>query len=526
MKPPSKALHPWQRECLDAIRVTAAAGGTDFLAAVTPSGGKTILGLEYARHALAADEIDAVAVLVPSINVQNYWISEAAKLRLAFSSEIGAVGAVITYQALAGEGMKVLTDLTRRKRVLVIADEIHHGGMGKPWGDAVRKATEDAVFRLGLSGTPFRTDDAEIPILRYSGDVGLPHFEHSYGDALSEGSVSPVFFRWSNGSVAFAKETISFDQSAMLGDGDNARLLTAATRANSGFSHDLLANAHSELVNCRETDPTAAGLVIAQDVPAARAALKHLTKTLKADAALVVSEDDGAHAELEAFKTGGTEWLVSVAMVSEGVDIPRLKVLAYLSNNRTELSFIQAIGRLTRLMPGRDDQRVLVHLPKLTLFEKYASGIETARKHVLAVTTSPGDPKQKFCASCGEPSPAGAASCEHCGHPFPTRTARDGTVVLNSDGFVDGLTISGRHFTEKHIDDFITLFCQSDADVADLRREGRTVWSGRQLAMLARLGEIEGLTLEDKLLSTEQALRDKGAALHEVPDDARYAGAR
>ena len=103
-------LRPWQRECLAAINLTAESRGTDFLAAVTPSGGKTILGLEYARHALKAGEIDVVAVLVPSINVQDYWISEAAKLRMTFASTMAedALGVVLTYQTLAGEGAAVL----------------------------------------------------------------------------------------------------------------------------------------------------------------------------------------------------------------------------------------------------------------------------------------------------------------------------------------------------------------------------------------------------------------------------------
>ena len=139
-------------------------------------------------------------------------------------------------------------------------------------GRRYRRATEKAEFRLGLTGTPFRSDDLSIPILRYSGSIGIPHFEHSYGDALADDVVAPAFFRWSNGSVTFADRVISFDESATLSDADIGRLLTAATSEGSDFSRDLLAGAHSELMNCLATDPTAAGLVIAQDIKAAVAA--------------------------------------------------------------------------------------------------------------------------------------------------------------------------------------------------------------------------------------------------------------
>jgi superfamily II DNA or RNA helicase len=71
--------YPWQTSCLTAIEMIATSGGKDFLAAVTPSGGKTILGLEYAYRTLVAGHIDIVAVLVPSIPIQTYWIDEAAK---------------------------------------------------------------------------------------------------------------------------------------------------------------------------------------------------------------------------------------------------------------------------------------------------------------------------------------------------------------------------------------------------------------------------------------------------------------
>jgi superfamily II DNA or RNA helicase len=526
--------HPWQRECLAAIDITIASGGTDFLAAITPSGGKTILGLSIAHRTLTARTADLVVVLAPSIEIQNYWISEAAKFSdphggggcMTFASSIkdGAHGVVFTYQALAGAGAALLADLCAAKRVFVIADEIHHGGMGKPWGDAVRRATEKAVFRLGLSGTPFRTDDAEIPILRYSGAVGFPHYEHSYGDALDDDVVAPVFFRWINGSVAFAaSETVSFDESAQLSDNENARLLTTATKAGSEFSHELLAGAHSELMNCLATDWSVAGLVIAQDILAAKSIYKYLTQTLKVSASLVVSTSPGSHDRLEEFKTNGIQWLVSVGMVSEGVNIPRLKVLAYLSNDKTELAFVQAVGRLTRLMPGRDDQRVLVYSPKLASFERYAALIETARNHVIGLACEPGAPALRYCSKCGEPSPAGSSVCGHCGHLFPTQSTEAGAVVLSTNGFQDGLTLSGYHFTEANMDDVVSLYCSTLTHVAELHQEGRAGWCGRHLKTLADMARREGVTLDEKLRNITQALKAKGVTLYDVPDHARYA---
>ncbi len=44
----------------------------------------------------------------------------------------------------------------------------------------------------------------------------------------------------------------------------------------------------------------------------------------------------------------GWRWLVSVLMVSEGVDIPRLRVGVYATPARTELFFRQVMGRFVR----------------------------------------------------------------------------------------------------------------------------------------------------------------------------------
>ena len=50
-------------------------------------------------------------------------------------------------------------------------------------------------------------------------------------------------------------------------------------------------------------------------------------------------------------------------MVSEGVDIKRLRVLVYLPAARTELAFRQAIGRVVRTLGPDDDTRAYVVMP-------------------------------------------------------------------------------------------------------------------------------------------------------------------
>ena len=78
---------------------------------------------------------------------------------------------------------------------------------------------------------------------------------------------------------------------------------------------------------------------------------------------IVHNKEKGSHNKLKAFKGNKEKWLVSVQMVSEGVDIPRLRVLVYLPTKMTELFFRQAIGRVVRNYIPNDNTRAYVIMP-------------------------------------------------------------------------------------------------------------------------------------------------------------------
>lgn len=80
-------------------------------------------------------------------------------------------GIVTTYQQVSTKASNG-ADTAKKLRGLangtfVILDEVHHAGDERAWGDGVRTAFELANRRLNLSGTPFRSDTASIPFVRY-----------------------------------------------------------------------------------------------------------------------------------------------------------------------------------------------------------------------------------------------------------------------------------------------------------------------------------------------------------------------
>ena len=83
-----------------------------------------------------------------------------------------------------------------------------------------------------------------------------------------------------------------------------------------------------------------------------------------------------ADQRIAAFRNTSQKWIVSVAMISEGVDIKRLRVMVYLPNARTELAFRQAVGRVVRSLGKKDMSSAYVIMPILKTLEKYAQRIE------------------------------------------------------------------------------------------------------------------------------------------------------
>jgi superfamily II DNA or RNA helicase len=75
-------------------------------------------------------------------------------------------------------------------------------------------------------------------------------------------------------------------------------------------------------------------------------------------------------------------------MVSEGVDIPRLRVGVYATPARTELFFRQVVGRFIRRTPGRGEQMSWLFMPSDLRLKALAAAVEEERRHALVDETA------------------------------------------------------------------------------------------------------------------------------------------
>ncbi|MEA2291572.1 MAG: hypothetical protein QOF17_592, partial [Solirubrobacteraceae bacterium] len=146
------------------------------------------------------------------------------------------------------------------------------------------------------------------------------------------------------------------------------------------------------------------GLVIAADKEHAEKLATRLARITGERPDVVTSDAPDASRRIARFSTGAAAWLVSVLMVSEGVDIPRLRVGVYATSARTELFFRQVIGRFIRRTPAPKDQMAHVFLPSDPTLKRLAVQIEEERNHALVLEPN-GEPVAER-AERGDPGEA------------------------------------------------------------------------------------------------------------------------
>jgi superfamily II DNA or RNA helicase len=72
-----------------------------------------------------------------------------------------------------------------------------------------------------------------------------------------------------------------------------------------------------------------------------------------------------------------------VNMVSEGVDIPRLRVGVYATAAKTPLVFRQIVGRFVRTIPGRPAEPSWLYIPADPILRDHAATVETELRRAL-----------------------------------------------------------------------------------------------------------------------------------------------
>lgn len=124
----------------------------------------------------------------------------------------------------------------------------------------------------------------------------------------------------------------------------------------------------------KSTSPNAAGLVVASNIQHANLIYNILNIELCQSAILVSHKVLNAADLIDEFKSSSRDWIVSIGMISEGTNIPRLQVFCHLSRIKTELYFRQVRGRILRTTTNTKETGYMVILAEDALLS-YANRV-------------------------------------------------------------------------------------------------------------------------------------------------------
>ena len=447
-------LRPWQSEAIKKALHWLTQEQTDFrfLLNVAPGAGKTICACVIAKELLDRNEIERVVVIAPRTEVVRQWGREFESILGRQMTKVTGADSQITdygidicanWQSIANleDGFQ---SLCSRYKTLVICDEYHHAAIEAAWGIGVNKSFVDAKYRILLSGTPVRTDGARTIAYDDEGIIEAPEegtYSLTYGESVKEKYCRPATFHRHEGVFNVVLEnddkiTVSSKEQAGISGGlkmikglqealNFYKLACTPKYIGDGKTPDpksyqasMLKAGIEKLNEAREIIPNAGGLVIARNILVADY-MAELLESMGEQAVIVHSHIPNVDSRITAFKNNDKKWLVSVGMISEGVDIPRLRVLVYLPSSQTELTFRQSMGRVVRTFGHDDISSAYVVMPSILTFEEYASRVEEEMR-VVGVDIE--IKNLKVCPECNNQCPKKAKKCGACGYVFPKRS--------------------------------------------------------------------------------------------------------
>ena len=349
-------LRPYQQQTIDAIRSAWADGVADVLAVLATGAGKTIIFLALLNEILK-EQPDARFLLVahrkelieqPAQRLAQFWPGRAEQVGIvmAAQNECDRPITIGTIQTLQSAGR--LEQIAAHGPIdYLIIDETHHSNSAGYL--SVIKALKDMnphLRHLGVTATPVRADGGGLPY-----DKKVVHF--GVKELVRDGWLCPP--RW------LAIQTgINLAGVPVYGSGDNRDFsqkgLVDVFETDNCF--ELVAESHQKYADGRKA------LAFVTSVAGAYRLAETLNDAgISSIAADGTTPKDKRHGILADFRSGRYDVLVNCALFTEGLDVPEVSCIHQVRPTKSDLLYLQIVGRALRIVPGKEDALILDYAP-------------------------------------------------------------------------------------------------------------------------------------------------------------------
>lgn len=341
-------------------------------------------------------------------------------------------------------------------KFMLILDEVHHTNIfdGK-WGPFAVEIANLASKVLVMSGTYFRSDNKAISFLKYENNVPSVDYSISYSECVRHRYVRQVGFRFCDPPIEIFRRKQADCKTYNLSKIPKAsiKMLQVAKKEvldpcgkHVAF---MICEAWEQLQKMRSKWDDAACLVVCQpgfgnagnETKMVQQVARKITDITSQIPCVVTCDDKTSHSKIEAFCESKDPFLCAIRMVSEGVDVPRIRVVLFLSYTDSEMLFRQIVGRGIRYIDGKeDDTAALVVMPRFPVMGEFADRFESEAK--LGAVRMESIPER----SGGDGESSGQSVCNKCG-----LAPCECYVVIGSDDGCGGGQIAGSDVREDFI---------------------------------------------------------------------------
>jgi len=365
---------PFQQEALDRA-ITKFERGDDALVTVAaPGSGKTLMSQMVMNEIWKRGGINALLVLTPRVNLcqqfESDWRSDRDKLGGEVMGPIlhvrtdppllgrkpNQIGVATTYQS-AMEAPRLFKRLARSNRLGLIMDEAHRLGYDERLGgtrshDLCKQLAEMANFSIIMTGTESRPDDRLVMpnVVEYSDkdEEGIrymqPDVETRYIDGVRQGYLRRFEYEFVDGGAI--REFVDGSEELKVSSLDSG--LRDVMEA-PGYWQPLCDKTAKRIEQSQDIHSSFCGLIGAARQDHAQQIHAYMESKHGLNAQLAVHDNSDAKNNLQKFREGEGDVLVTVGMAHVGFDHKPITVVCCLNHFRSYPWLFQFFARGLRV---------------------------------------------------------------------------------------------------------------------------------------------------------------------------------